>query len=85
VSESATDSHRDSDFDSEFDLYLGQDPDLEANSSDDNKVTNSRPRPQPHVAAALPVQDNAQWMNQHLRSSQVLATSLTMVNSNRTR
>ena len=25
----------------------------------------SRPRPQPHVAAALPVPDNAQRMNQH--------------------
>jgi len=40
----------------------------------------SRPRPHPHVAAAQPVPDNAQRMNQHLRSSQVLATSLTMVN-----
>jgi len=48
----------------------------------------SRPRPrrqtqkpQPHVAAALAVPDDAQRMNQHLRSSQVLATSLTTVNS----
>jgi len=41
----------------------------------------STPRPQPHVAAALPVPDNAQRMSQHLRSSQVLAASLTTVNS----
>jgi len=39
------------------------------------------PGPQRHVAAALPVPDNAQRMNQHLRSSQVLATALTMANS----
>ena len=40
----------------------------------------SSPRPEPHAAAALAVPDNAQRMNQHLRSSQVLAASLT--NSN---
>jgi len=40
-----------------------------------------RPRPHPHVAAVQPVPDNAQRMNQHLRSSQVLAISLTVVNS----
>jgi len=33
-----------------------------------------RPRPQPHVAAALPVSDNAQRVNQHLRSPLVLAS-----------
>ena len=55
-------------------------------TTDVNKATSVKarpqtPRPQPHVATALPVQDNAHRMNQHLRSSQVLATFLTTVNS----
>jgi len=45
------------------------------------KATIPSLRPQPHVAAALPVPDDAQRTNQHLRSSQVLTTSSKTVNS----
>ena len=62
-------------------ISVGETSDVNRATSVKAKATNPRPMPQPHVAAALPVPDNAHRMNQQLRSSQVLAASLTIVNS----
>jgi len=46
-------------------ISMGETSDVNRATSVKAKATNPRPRPQPHVAAALPVPDNAHRMNQH--------------------
>jgi len=45
-------------------ISMGETSDVNRATSVKAKATNPMPRPQPHVAAALPVPDNAQRMNQ---------------------